>query len=320
MKRFIKKVLLLLAIVGGCCGFIAAFDYLIVGNQYNNGYCASIIDKVTRLESINEPKIILVGHSALSFGIDSKKIEDAIGIPVVNLGLHGSLGNAFHEGIAKLNINAGDIVIVCHSSFDDNDTIDDPSVAWITLEYNKELWQIIRPKDIPAMLQTYPDYIKNSLILWILHSGNGDEGGCYARSAFNEYGDVVVKPIEGQMDVNSFFGDPKNSIVVPKIGDACINRLNDYNKYITDRGATLLIAGYPIAYGGYAHFDKEDFSEFKKELQDRLDCKIISDYTDYFFPYEYFYNTALHLTEEGTEACTQQLIEDIKMWQSDNCK
>ena len=31
---------------------------------------------------------------------------------VVNLGLHGDLGNAYHEQIAKLNINEGDIVVV----------------------------------------------------------------------------------------------------------------------------------------------------------------------------------------------------------------
>lgn len=318
MKKFLKKVLVLIIIVSACCELIAAFDYFIIGSQYTYSYQASLIDKVERLESINKPKIILVGHSNLSFGIDSKILEEAMGMPVVNLGLHGGLGNAFHEEIAKLNINEGDIVIVCHTSFSDTDEINDTSLAWITVDNNNELWKIIRTKDYASMMKAYPDYLKNAFFLWLLHKGNIDAGGCYSRSAFNEYGDVVFKPEEEQMDVEEFFANTdSNNIVVPQIGDVCINRLNEYNKYITDRGATLLIAGYPIAYGKYASFEECDFIEFKRELQDRLDCEVISDYTDYFYPYEYFYNTYLHLTKEGADVRTQQLISDIKRWQSE---
>ena len=299
-----------------CCGLIATFDFCVIKSQYKYNYPASLIDKLERLKSINEPKIILVGHSNLSFGIDSKMLEEAIGMPVVNLGLHGGLGNAFHEEIARQNINKGDIVIVCHSSYSDADMIDDTSLAWITVDNNSELFKIIRPKDYVSMMKAYLDYIKNAFFLWMFHLGNIDAGGCYSRSAFNEYGDVVCKPEYAQMDVEEFFSNTaSNNIVVPQINDACVNRLNEYNKYITNKGATLLIAGYPIAYGKYASFGKEDFIEFKRELQDRLDCEIISDYTDYFYPYEYFYNTILHLNKEGTEIRTQQLISDIKRWQ-----
>ena len=51
--------------------------------------------------------------------------------------------------------------------------------------------------------------------------------------------------------------------------------------------------------------------------QDQLDCEIISDYPDYFYPYEYFYNSTLHLTKEGAEVRTRQMIADIKRWQSE---
>ncbi len=318
MKKFLIKIFILLMIVVGCCGLISVFDYFVIGSQYEYNYQASLIDKVDRLESINEPKIILVGHSNLSFGIDSKMLEEATGMPVVNLGLHGGLGNAFHEEIAKLNINEGDIVIVCHSSFSDTDTIKDTALAWITVDKNNELWKIIRNKDYPSMLKAYPDYLKNDLFLWLTHKGNIDAGGCYSRSAFNEYGDVVYKPEDGQMDVEEFFKNTEtNNIVVPQIGDVCINRLNEYNKYITGHGATMLVAGYPIAYGRYASFKQNDFEVFQKELQERLDCEIISDYTDYFYPYDYFYNTTLHLTKEGAEIRTKQLISDIEKWKSE---
>lgn len=312
MEKFIKKMVAFVLIIFICCSGISLFNVLVVGSQYKYSYQASLVDKVNRLESISEPKIILVGNSNVAFGIDSKKIEEAFGMPVVNLGLHGGLGNAFHEEIAKLNIGEGDIVVVCHSSFDDTDEIVDKALAWITIDNHKEIGKIIRKKDYPLMLTAYPNYLRNSTITWWVKGGNTDGGDCYSRNAFNEYGDVIYKPVGGQINVDVMFAE--TAVHVPKINDVCVERLNKYNKYITDRGASLVVAGYPIAYGKYTTFDKKDFVDFRLELQADLDCEVISDYTDYFYPYEYFYNTTLHLTTEGAETRTEQLISDLREW------
>lgn len=291
---------------------ISAFDFYVIGSQYKYNYQASLLDKVARLESIDEPKIILVGHSNLAFGISSPELEKALGMPVVNLGLHGGLSNAFHEEIAKLNINEGDIVVVCHSSFSDEDKIGDTALAWITIDCNPQLWKIIRVKDYKAMILAYPNYLRSSYLLWLTRSGNKDISDCYSRSAFNEYGDVVYRPERRQVDVNAYFSS--TSVPFPKINNICVNRLNELNDFITKKGATLVVGGYPIAYGKYSEYTAQDFSQFEIELRNALDCEVISDYTDYFYPYEYFYNSYLHLTNEGAKVRTAQLIKDIKNW------
>lgn len=313
MKKFIVKILAFCIAIGIICLSTFSFHYFVIGNQYKMGYQASLIDKIDRLKSIDTPKIILVGHSNLSFGINSAMLEENLGMPVVNLGLHGGLGNGFHEEIAKINIKKGDIVIVCHSTFDDDDTIDDVGLAWITFDMNKEVFPVFRVSDLSSMLAGYPEFLKSALELWLLDEGNLVTQSCYSRTAFNEYGDVVYKPQGEQMDVNDYFA--KNPVLIPKIGSTCVDRLNDYNEYVKKQGATLLVAGYPIAYGEYAEFTESDFQEFEKLLNDELSCEIISDYTDYFYPYDLFYNTALHLTSEGADIRTKQLVEDIKNWQ-----
>lgn len=73
----------------------------------------------------------------------------------------------------------------------------------------------------------------------------------------------------------------------------------------------MVVAGYPIGKGEYTP-PKEDFVEFQAKLAERLDCPVISDYRDYFFDYKYFYNSFLHLTTEGAELRTEQLIEDLE--------
>ncbi|MDD3263242.1 MAG: hypothetical protein PHR61_05395, partial [Candidatus Absconditabacteria bacterium] len=268
-----------------------------------------------RLESIEAPKIILVGNSNLSFGIDSEMIEDELDMSVVNLGLHGGLGNAYNEQIAKLNICDGDIVVVCHSDYSDEDNIEDAELAWITYDFNNQLLPIIRTKDYWNFFKAYPTYCRKATVLWLTHKGNKDSGDCYSRCAFNQYGDVIYKPKDGQMDVDEFF--KTIPITVPEINDTCINRLNELNKYCIERGAKMVVAGYPIAYGKYAGFSSDDFISFKNRLASKLECDVISDYTDYFFPYAYFYNSILHLNEDGTQARTNQLIKDLKKWKEE---
>ena len=56
---------------------------------------AAIIDKHAHADSIKAGKIILAGGSNLAFGIDSKQLEETLGMPVVNLGLHAGLGLHF---------------------------------------------------------------------------------------------------------------------------------------------------------------------------------------------------------------------------------
>lgn len=78
----------------------------------------------------------------------------------------------------------------------------------------------------------------------------------------------------------------------------------------------MVVAGFPIAYGAYSVYDEKDFEDFQAKLEESLDCEVISDFRDYFYPYDYFYNTYLHLNEKGAQARTTQLISDLKKWMS----
>lgn len=314
MKRFLFKLLLFISLFFISSVLLIGLDFFVIKNQYEESYNASLLDKVDRLKQINEPKIILVGHSNLAFGINSEMIEKSFHMPVVNLGLHGDLGNAFHEEIAKINISEGDIIIVCHSDFSDDDTINNAGLAWYTIEWHRNLWCILRKKDYFSMIESYPNYLFKAAVNWIIPKKNKTYDTSYARSAFNQYGDVVMKPENGKKETDEIFFE--GSISVPKISELCINRLNNYNNYIKNKGATLLVAGYPIAYGEYTP-EKIEYINFQRDLESKLDCTVISNYIDYFIPYHYFYDTILHLTDEGAIIRTEKLIMDIQKWMSE---
>ena len=205
-----------------------------------------------------------------------------------------------------------DIIIICHDNYADKDNIPDISLCLASIEKNHKLWPIIRRKDIPDVLRAYPRYARDCFMLWITNSGNiKKENTCYSRDAFNVYGDITYRPGEGGAEGEQVFRE--GNVKVPKISEECVDRINKLHDYVEERGANLLVAGYPIGEGEYTPAKKE-FLAFQEELEKRLDCDVISDYTDYYIPYKYFYNTTLHLTEEGAYIRTEQLIKDLQKW------
>ena len=311
MKKFLQRFLLLSFIIIFCFMLMALSGMFMIGSQFEESYTASLTDKIARLKSINEPKIILETDSNLAFGINSPMLQEAINMPVVNLGLHSGFGNAFNENMMKQNLNSGDIVIVCHLIFSDDNTIQDTSLMWKTIEYNKELWEILRPEDYYEMLHAWPDYWLDSFRAWT--SGHNDYKPPYSRTSFNKYGDVAKRPEEVRKTLDVLLKERK--VRVHDINDTCINRLNELNRYVTERGAVLLVAGYPIISVDITP-PKEDYDKFTRELSERLSCDVISYYRDYLIPAEYFYDTIFHLDEQGADIRTLQLIKDIKKWQS----
>lgn len=293
--------------------FVMVMSYLYhMMPQYNANYCASLQDKMERLESIEGAKIVLLGDSNLAFGIQSEIIESEFNMPVVNMGLHRAIGNRFHEEMAKCHVTEGDIYILCHTSYADNGSIGDATLLWSILENHFELWKLLQLSDAYTMLKAYPAYLKKCLDLYNSGYGNFDTGGMYDRSAFNEYGDISLEHNEEKY----IFEEPVNP---PQISDVTIERINELSAWLESQGAVLLVAAYPIGNGDLTA-GVEAFDTFQSELEEKLDCAVISQFTDYMYDYSCFYDTSLHLTSEAAVVRTRQLVEDIERWQESQAK
>ena len=173
----------------------------IVIPEYEQEYTAGLIEKVEKLENTKGPKIVLIGNSNLAFGINSEKIEEEMGMPVINMGLHGGLGNVFAEEMAKINVEAGDIYVICHSDYGDDSKEIDWVLRWVTIEDKPQLWKLVRGQDIPNMLEVFPVYLKRCIALWEEGKGNlAPKEGYYYSEVFNEYGDVAKEREEPRLD------------------------------------------------------------------------------------------------------------------------
>ena len=300
MKRFIRKILFLILAVF----FIPVLILLTISPQHTHGYNAALIDKINRLESIHEPKIMLVSDSNIAFGIKSELMEKEFSMPVVNLGLHGGLGHVFHERLPLFNLGKGDIVVLSHLSYDDNDTILSPELALVAVENHFHLWKIFRLKDYPAVFCMLPRYAYKCLARFVKKEDvEPSEPECYARSSFNEYGDNVFPRGAGE--------EAPACTRYPSVNDCCIKRINDFCRYCRKKGAVIVISGAPIVCG-LPDFQAQYYKNFQSDLERKVDCPVISDFSDYFFGKEYFYGGAFHMTNEGAELRTKQLVIDLR--------
>ena len=174
------------------------------------------------------------------------------------------------------------------------------------IENHFELWPILRLQDVLPMMEAYPVYLKKCLELFGSGSGNRTEEGLCSREAFNEYGDIVIE----RADSKYTFESPVNA---PTVNDTVIARINELSEWLSERGAVLLVAGCHIGKEELT-VPEEEFIEAQNMLKEGLSCPFISDYRDYMFDYRLFYDSNAHLTTEGVELRTQQLIEDLQQW------
>lgn len=218
----------------------------------------------------------MVSNSNLAFGIQSDLIEKAIGMPVVKLGLHGGLGNAFHERMPLFNITAVDIIVISHLDYFDDDKISAPALALITVENYFHYWKIFRVKDFPRVIFKLPQYSAKCLYRFILKRDKAQlNPSCYARNSFNEYGDnIFPRNIEA--------GESDPYLRHPKVNNICMSRINKLYEYCKAKGSTVVISGAPIL-TGLEGFDLEEYKQFQRALELSAECPIISDFTDYIF-------------------------------------
>ena len=99
----------------------------------------------------------------------------------------------------------------------------------------------------------------------------------------------------------------------PAVNDTVIARINELSEWLSERGAVLLVAGCHIGKEELT-VPEEEFIEAQNMLKEGWSCPFISDYRDYMFDYRLFYDSNAHLTTEGVELRTQQLIEDLQQW------
>ena len=280
--------------------------------QYQNTFVGALDDKFERLNSIEEPKIVIVGGSSVAFGIDSALLEKYMDMPVVNFGLYASLGTKLMLDLSRSGIGEGDIVIVA------------PEINSQTYSLYFNTDTTLKALDGSFHMAKYiPREHRSSLLggLWNLASGKAgymlsgapaNPDGAYNSKYFDEYGDFDYGRKENIMldyyDINTMI-DPDPEIITDEFADY----VNDYVDYCESQGAKVYFAFPPMNRLGVVDGKtEEDFCIFADAVEEKIKAKIINmDINSCIYEPGYFYDTNFHLNDAGRLMHTLNLLTDM---------
>jgi len=322
MKKFAIKISSFLILI--LISFILLAFYFPNPNPNfpnQNSYLHSLIDKHNLLKKSKSPKIIFIGGSNLSFNLDSKRVADAYGIDVINMGVVAQFGIKYMTNEIKPFINDGDIVVVV------------PEYE----HFFKMKWSLFngRTSLLSAVLDVYPEgkkyltieqwlylsrsipkYGLNKLRKFIQNYFNtmifeiddkntiiNEENSVYRRDAFNEYGDVTI---HWNLENKEIEFKPQE---VYNIDNNVILFLNDFYEFVVGRNANLYFM-FPCyretSYNYYINY----INRLKNELN-QLNFKILSTPERGKLADKYFFDSDYHLNREGINLWTIKLIDDL---------
>lgn len=279
-------------------------------SQYGDTFLGELSEKYDRLRDIKEDKVVLIGGSSLAFGVDSKAMEEQLGMPVVNFGLYATLGTKVMLDLSKSGVRRGDIVVICPEM--DNQTLSlyyNAEAMWQACDSDASLLFGIGSDNIGDMMGGFWGYLSDKLG-YALGEGLKVEG-VYSKAAFNEYGDIEYERPYNQMALGY---DPNKMITLSgDIFDAdFIEYVNSYVSWAKLRGVTVYFSFPPMNKDAVLTTSDEEMHEFYQFLSDELDCEVISDVGNYILDGGYFYDSNFHLNDAGVPIRTMQLVEDIR--------
>ncbi len=275
-------------------------------------YQASLL-KSDLLRSIPSPRIIIVGGSNVAFGIDSERMEQELGIPVINDGLHVALGIAPLNEI-KHYLRAGDIVIISleyYNFTDEQSFYGQPQYLADWVEFSPErIWYLHEPYKQAASIFTImlERKINRQLNYYLYGFSHEAERGFYTGNLFNKHGDFIGHLGE---NANKHFEIDDSAYPINLIKDAYVY-LEDFNQYALSKGAMVFYEAQAHRQTNCEKTGKNNLDKFFNRLKTRTTIPLLTDLDQLCLPDDYFYDTPYHLNEQGREVRTERLIENLK--------
>ena len=306
MKRSILAVILvILLLVTIPLGLWAAFRS--TEDQYTATYYGVLKPMYDRLKEAEGKRIILVGGSAMAFGLNVSFLEAELeGYTICPFGLYGTIGTKAMLELAKPYLREGDILILS------------PEVSQLPLSLyfsSDELWKaaesdlsmVANSGDIGAMLGSFPEYVADRFAYTQTGSPSGQ--GVYAAASFDENCQMIYPREYNTMPA---LHDPDEPVTFDPalLTEDFLEYLNNYYRYCYGQGTTIYYNFCPI--NRMAVSGDADISGYYEKLLTELDFPVLGDPNNYILDAEWFYDSNFHVNTAGALVYTAQLTEDIK--------
>lgn len=309
MRKLTIKLLLLSILISVTIYIFNEFYILeTIAYDYSGGI---LNDKHKIAHKISSPKILIIGGSSGSFGINSNILQKKLNLPVANMSFIAPFGTYFLFNDALKEVKKDDKI-------------------FITVEYDIKhagyVNEILTAADYYPEAQKYEvnreniilnlkDHINHKItntrkFFWNLVSADfrksatiADHTSVYFRGAISENGDIIsqLNNPPKAIDFKSF--PIENINFTEQIGD-----LNTFADSAKKRGAEVFLIYPPLAESTF-NYGKKAILSVAKQLEKNTHCKIIGNVYDFKMPDSMFFDSFFHLNAVGRDIRTNKIIE-----------
>ncbi|MDR1552257.1 MAG: hypothetical protein LBS69_02185 [Prevotellaceae bacterium] len=299
MKKFLIKIAIftLLSIL-----ILSTGLFLPQTPRAAQSYLYSNILKDSLLANVDSPRMIFIGGSNISFGLNSQMIKDSLNVNPINTGISVHIGLKFTFDNVLPYIRKGDIIIapleyehLTHKYISGNEVL-----LRMVMDVNWDYLHLLNFRQIFTLLPYIPKYCISKLNPRSYFNVEIDP--IYDRNSFNRYGDECAHwNIENRSFVPSDRLDDFNQKIIEKI--------KDFEKNVTEKGAKLYLA-YPPYLDKSFHKSEDIIATIQTELKKNF--KVLGTPERYMMPDSLMFDSSYHPNKKGVDIRTARLIEDIR--------
>jgi hypothetical protein len=307
VRAFFKSILQVILLTAA----IIALVFLSIGPDPTHYFAGSQL-QLELLENTTGPRIILAGGSNVSFGLDAEMMEQALGIPVINDGLHAGLGIVPLRELQEY-IHKGDVIIISleYSMFSSTDVMEG-DLAFLSdwIEYSpRRIRHLSDPwRKIPSVYATMLQRKVNRRVNAFLLGGSLDAmRSIFLGTKYNDNGDFIGHLQEASTPPRKITSVP---YPVSGVQEDIFLFLEDFQRAAHEKGAEVYFEAPASRETNCETTGETSLANFFKLFEERSSIHLITPIEEVCLPDRYFFDTAYHLNARGRELKTQRLIEN----------
>lgn len=314
MKNLLKSIAFL--VISTACIFLY-FEFTV--NRLNKDYLVSygrgFEGKFEKLRRVEANKIVIVGGSNVNFGIDSDIMEISLGVPVVNMGLHGGLNTFTMIDPIRPYLKRGDLLII---SREFNEKLYGSSIEvsnYFQFMPLRAKWEVYKNLDaIAPVLKSHVQNSQNNLINLNIEPQDKFKQGVYRAKAFKN--DNVYKNIIDFEMPKSMYEKFKTEKLNSPNSLELFQYYRDLKEDLNNKGIKVYFSMPAIAKD---YFPTEDILAYYKILTAKTGIDLLS-YNTSEFPAEKLSNSMYHLNAVGRQERSLALCKDLMQLDSFSIK
>ncbi|NLG36274.1 MAG: hypothetical protein GX548_13070 [Lentisphaerae bacterium] len=286
------------------------------------GYLAAYADKLARLESLPPPRVILIGGSATAFGVDSAALEDALGRPVINLGLHAATGMDFQLNTVRSRLGAGDLVLL--------------SLEYETLDAFSRTFEILliacaEPRALGAFSGSQIRQVLDEAHLFFggmvrravraKRETRSAANSLWSRKAFTERGDIRTRERRVCLVDTGTDGTPRrgrhpqqNGPLPPPSRERLRRHMGTLESFVREAAGRGAVVGYVFPPHPVPRLEnsRETLRLYEEALRACEGLRVLDSPMEQGYPWELFFDNFYHLNVRGMTRRTGDILERLE--------